>query len=278
MRLPSRRRALMDAATAMAAFLVAGTWLFAVSHAESGLLLYAGLGAGAAVMGSAFFTILRRRPPLITPADRVTLVRAVLVACCASMAVPAFLGVSVPGMLFIAVGTVAFLLDAVDGAVARYFGCASPAGARLDVQTDAALVLVLSCAAVGSHGPWVLAIGLMWYLFAVAGWIRPALRGTLTASRLRKAIGAYQPFAFLLALAPGTPHGIGMAALALALVSLSASFSRDIVELERNHIRHSRHGPLDSMARRWYPLGVTRQGDRHRGPAGRRAFPTSKGS
>lgn len=260
MGLPSRRRALMDAAIAMAAFLVAGTWLMAVPDAESGLLRYAGLGAGAAIMGTAGFTILRRRPPLITPADRVTLVRAVLVACCGAMAVPLFLGVSVPDVLFIAVGTVAFLLDAVDGAVARYFGCASPAGARLDVQTDAALVLVLSCAAAGSHGPWVLAIGLMWYLFTVAGWLRPALRGTLTASRLRKAIGAYQPFAFLLALAPGTPDGIGMAALTLALVSLTASFGRDIVELERNHIRHGGHGPLDSVARRWYPLGVTRQG------------------
>jgi phosphatidylglycerophosphate synthase len=154
------------------------------------------------------------------------------------MAAAAILGGRTPGMLFIAVGSLAFLLDAVDGAVARYFGCASPAGARLDVQTDAALVLVLSWAAAGSHGPWVFAIGLMWYLFTAAGWFRPALRGKLRASRLRKGIGAYQPIAFLLALTPGMPEEIGFAALALAFVALTASFGRDIVELERGQLRH----------------------------------------
>jgi phosphatidylglycerophosphate synthase len=222
----------------MAAFLVAGTWLMADAYSESGPLVYAELVAGAAVVGSAAFTILGRRPPLITPADRVTLVRAVLVACCAAMAAAAILGDRTPGVLFIAVGSLAFVLDAVDGAVARYFGCASPAGAKLDVQTDAALVLVLSCAAAGSHGPWVIAIGLMWYLFTAAGWLRPALRGKLRASSARKVIGAYQPFAFLLALTPGMPEEIGFAALALAFVALTASFGRDIVELERGHLRH----------------------------------------
>ncbi|CAH0295126.1 hypothetical protein SRABI83_04331 [Arthrobacter sp. Bi83] len=232
----ARRRAMTDAAIAMAGFLVAGSWLMATSAADSGWL-YAALSAGVAVVGNAAVSILRRKPPMITPADRVTLVRAVLAACCAAMAVPALFSDRLPGVPFIVIGSVAFLLDAVDGAVARRFACASPAGARLDVQTDAALVLVLSVAAVGSFGPWVLAVGLMWYAFIAAGRLRPALRGTLGVSRLRKVIGAYQPFAFLLALTPGVPAGIGAAAVILALVTLVASFGRDILELERTRGR-----------------------------------------
>jgi phosphatidylglycerophosphate synthase len=135
----------------------------------------------------------------------------------------------------VVLGAAAFVLDAVDGAVARRFACESPAGGRLDVQTDAALVLVLSCAAVPILGPWVLAIGLMWYAFVAAGWFRPELKRTLPVKRLRKVIGAYQPCALLLALTPGVPGGISTAAVVLALVALVASFGRDVVELEHGH-------------------------------------------
>jgi phosphatidylglycerophosphate synthase len=147
-------------------------------------------------------------------------------------------------MPVVVLGAAAFLLDAVDGAVARRFACVSPAGGRLDVQIDAALVLVLSCAAAPVVGPWVLAIGLMWYAFVAAGWIRPELKRMLPVKRLRKVIGAYQPFALLLALTPGVPGGIGMAAVVLALAALVASFGRDVVELEQGQRkltgRHSR--------------------------------------
>jgi phosphatidylglycerophosphate synthase len=228
------RRALTDAAIAMAGFLAAGSWLVAVAFPDS-TFLYLALAAGVAVVGNADASILMRNPRLTTPADRVTLVRAVLVACCAALSVAALFSGKVPDVPFVVIGCLAFLLDGVDGAVARHFGCASAAGARLDVQTDAALVLVLSCAALGTFGPWVLAIGLMWYAFVAAGRLRPALRGAVKASRLRKVIGAYQPFALLLALTPGVPAGVGVAAVALALVTLVASFGRDIVQLERGH-------------------------------------------
>ena len=55
----------------------------------------------------------------------------------------------------------------------------------------------------------------------------------LPVRRLRKVIGAFQPFALLLALAPGVPGGVGMAAVVVALVALVASFGRDIAELEQ---------------------------------------------
>ncbi|WP_395401056.1 CDP-alcohol phosphatidyltransferase family protein [Arthrobacter sp. UC242_113] len=233
----------MDVAVAMAGFLVSGSWFLAAAGAEAAYFLTA-MGAGLAVVGNAAASVLGRKPRLTTAADRVTLIRAVLVACCAAVTVPTLFGGTGPGVPALVLGAAAFLLDAVDGAVARRFACESPAGGRLDVQTDAALVLVLSCAAVPIVGPWVLAIGLMWYAFVAAGWFRPQLKRTLPVKRVRKVIGAYQPCALLLALTPGVPGGIGATAVVLALVALLASFGRDVVELERGHRmwtgRHSR--------------------------------------
>jgi len=228
------RRAVADVAVAMAGFLVCGSWILASTHAAAAYFL-AAIGAGLAVMGNAAASIFNRKPRLTTAADRVTLVRAVLVACCAAAIVPALFSGTAPGVPVVVLGGAAFVLDAVDGAVARRLACASPAGGRLDVQTDAALVLVLSCAAIPILGPWVLVIGLMWYAFVTVGWFRPQLKRTLPVKKLRKTIGAYQPFALLAALTPGVPGGIGMAAVAVALVALAASFGRDVVELEQSH-------------------------------------------
>ncbi len=112
------RSAFTDAAVAMAGFLAAGGWLVAVPLRDVAVPHLA-LAAGIAVVGSADASILRRKPLFTTPADRVTLLRAVLLACCATMAVPALLGGSPPGHSFVVLGGLAFLLDAVDGAVAR---------------------------------------------------------------------------------------------------------------------------------------------------------------
>ncbi|MFE4541716.1 CDP-alcohol phosphatidyltransferase family protein [Arthrobacter sp. NPDC056727] len=218
----------------MACFLVSGSWILTATRADATYFL-AAIGAGLAVLANAAASIFNRKPRLTTAADRVTLVRAVLVASCAATTVPALFSGTAPGMPGVVLGGAAFILDAVDGAVARRLACASPAGGRLDVQTDAALVLVLSCAAAPTVGPWVLVIGLMWYAFVAAGWFRPQLKRTLPVKRLRKVIGAFQPFALLVALTPGVPGGIGKAAVALALVTLVASFGRDVVELEQSH-------------------------------------------
>lgn len=228
------RRAVADVVVAMAAFLVSGASVLTAAHAEAAYFP-AAMGAGLAVVGNAAASIFNRRPRLTTAADRVTLIRAVLVACCAAISVPALFTGTVPGMPVVVLGGAAFILDAVDGAVARRWACASPAGGRLDVQTDAALVLVLSCAAVPLVGPWVLVIGLMWYAFVAAGWFRPQLKRTLPDKRMRKIIGACQPFALLLALTPGVPAGIGVSAVALALVALVGSFGRDVLDLEQSH-------------------------------------------
>ncbi len=110
---------------------------------------------------------------------------------------------------------------------------ATAEGSRLDSDTDAALVLVLSCAAAGIFGPWPMGIGLMYYVFLAAAWFRPSLKIPLPFSTVRKLIGATQPAALLFALSPGVPAGLGAVVLGLALGLLVYSFGRDVVELER---------------------------------------------
>ncbi|MHC6593473.1 CDP-alcohol phosphatidyltransferase family protein [Arthrobacter sp. C152] len=229
-------RAVPDVLGAVAAFGVSALWLVSLSPTTLVLQL-AGLCAGALVTGAAVASILRRMPRFSTPADRVTLLRALLAALCAVLAVPQLLTGRPPGLLLVVLGGAAFLLDALDGPIARRTGTASASGARFDAATDAALVLVLSTAAAGVVGPWTLLTGAMYYAFVAAGFFRPHLRESLPPSAARKVIGAFQPFALLVALFPGIPAAAATAAAAAALASLTFSFARDTVLLERRRTR-----------------------------------------
>ncbi|HKU01904.1 MAG TPA: CDP-alcohol phosphatidyltransferase family protein [Arthrobacter sp.] len=227
-------RAVPDAFGAVSAYVLSALVLTSVS--SSGLLLQlAGLCAGALVTVAAVGSVLRRIPRFSTPADRVTLLRAILVALCAVLAVPQLFTGRSTGLLLPILGAAAFLLDGLDGVVARRTGTSSAAGARFDSATDAALVLVLSVAAVPVAGPWTLGIGAMYYAFVAAGLIWPHLRAALPSSASRKAIGAFQPFALLIALLPGVPAMAAVLVPALALALLTLSFTRDVVQLERRH-------------------------------------------
>jgi len=70
-------------------------------------------------------------------------------------------------------------LDGVDGWLARRSGTNSAFGARFDMETDAAFLMVMCILALryGKAGAWVLAIGLMRYLFVAGGWLWPWLAG-----------------------------------------------------------------------------------------------------
>lgn len=246
----SARRAVADAAVAVAAYLVAGIWLGTVLVAEPAFWWLA-LVAGAAVIVRAASSVLGRVPRFSTPADRVTLGRAAVVACCAAVtAWDLFTGPGTHGLIVV-LGSAAFLLDAADGRVARLTGSATAEGARLDSDTDATLVLVLSCAAAGSFGPWPLGIGLMYYVFLAAGWFQPSLKIPLPSSTLRKVIWAIQPAALLFALLPGVPVWPGSVALGAALGLLVYSFGRDVVGLERlRRADPARGNPVAAAERR----------------------------
>lgn len=228
------RRAAADAGTAVAAYLVVWASLGPALFTDPPLWFLA-LAAGAAVILRAAGSVLRRKPQFSTPADRVTLGRATLVACCAAETVVGLIAGTGTGTssLVVVLGTAAFLLDAVDGRLARLTGSATVEGARLDSDTDAALVLVLSCTAAGTFGLWPLGIGLMYYAFLAAAWFRPSLKNPLPSSTVRRVIGAAQPAALLFALLPGVPPSLGAMVLGTALGLLAYSFGRDVVELER---------------------------------------------
>jgi len=240
-------RAVADAGTAVGAYLVAWAWFGAAVFTDPVLWLLA-LAAGAAVIIRAAGSVMRRKPRFSTPADRVTLGRAGIVAFCAAETVVGLIAGAGPSLPVVVLGTAAFLLDAVDGRVARFTGCATAEGARLDSDTDAALVLVLSCAAAGKFGLWPLGIGLMYYAFLAAAWFRPSLKNPLPSSTVRRVIGATQPAALLFALLPVVPPPLGATVLGPALGLLAFSFGRDVVKLEQ--LRASRASAAGSPTTR----------------------------
>lgn len=159
------------------------------------------------------------------PANRVTLIRAALVAPVAAAAAhPVPPG---PQGLYwlIGVAACAFALDALDGVLARRSGRVSAFGARFDMEVDAFLILVLAVLVwrTGQAGAWVLLIGLMRYLFVTAAWHWRWLDGQLPPSRRRQAICVVQSVALLVALAPlldaSTASAVALAAFALLIYS-----------------------------------------------------------
>jgi phosphatidylglycerophosphate synthase len=231
------RRAVLDSAGTVAggAVVAAGTALL-VDHgypqAGSAWPWWAVVGAMPA--GLAAVAVIRRRPRTTTPADRVTLLRTVLACACAAAAAAAVLG-DVPArtgwLLALAITTLA--LDAVDGWVARRTGTSSAAGALLDMQVDAGVLLVLSAAVATDLGPWVLVIGAMRYVFVAAVWLRPAWAVTLPRSRFRVTVAAVQGAVLATAIAPFIPLVVARALVAAAVVLLLASFGSEVWVKER---------------------------------------------
>lgn len=122
-------------------------------------------------------------------------------------------------------------LDGVDGWLARRSGMSSAFGARFDMETDAACLLVLSVLALrfGKAGPWVLLIGLMRYLFVGAGWLLPWLRGPLAPTWRGKTVAVIQMVTLAVSLV--LPHTVASIAAATALVLLVWSFAIDVGRL-----------------------------------------------
>lgn len=124
-------------------------------------------------------------------------------------------------------------LDGIDGLLARRDGTASAFGARYDMETDAAFLLVLSALVwrQGQAGPWVLLIGLMRYLFVVAGWLLPWLTGRLTPTLRGRAIAVTQMVTLAIVLV--VPVWLSNLACAIALALLLWSFAVDVGRLWR---------------------------------------------
>ncbi|WP_326558091.1 CDP-alcohol phosphatidyltransferase family protein [Micromonospora sp. NBC_01796] len=163
----------------------------------------------------------------LSPADRVTLSRATLVGGVTALTVDSFDRPTPVGLL-VTLTAVALVLDAVDGHVARRTGTTTALGARFDMEVDAFLLLVLSVYVVEPVGVWALAIGGMRYVFVVAIWVLPWMRGTLPPRYWRKVVAATQGIVLVLAAADVLPRPLTVTAVAVALALLVESFGRDV--------------------------------------------------
>jgi phosphatidylglycerophosphate synthase len=166
-------------------------------------------------------------------ANSVTLLRVALVA-----GVAAFIGQTPNDRIAwttAAAITVIALLDGVDGWLARRSQEQSAFGARFDMETDAALILILSVL-VWNHekaGAWVVACGLMRYGFVAAGWIVPWMAGPLRSTVRGKSVAVAQFVGLGVALLPIVPTPFSTIVAAITLALLVWSFAIDVAWLKR---------------------------------------------
>ena len=176
--------------------------------------------------------------PRFGAANTVTLLRVALVACLAG-----FLRETPdPRMasLTVAIVILLALLDGVDGGLARRGGQSSAFGARFDMETDAALILILSVLVWqnGKAGAWVMACGLMRYAFVAAGWVLPWMAAPLRSTLRGKSVAIGQFVGLAAALSPLVPVPISDVVAAVTLAALVWSFAVDIAWLKLNASRN----------------------------------------
>ena len=215
--------------------LLAAAVLLGVVSATAGLGVagwIVGLATGSAATALLVRARMRSDQPAILPADWVTLTRMLLIAGVAGLVADSFSRpVSITAL--VTLSTVALVLDAVDGQVARRTGTATPLGARIDGEVDAFLILLLSIAVSQDYGGWVLAIGAARYALLLAGWLIPWLAAPLPPRFWRKVVAAVQGIVLTVAVSGVTSRLVGMIAVAVALLLLAESFGRDVIWLYR---------------------------------------------
>jgi phosphatidylglycerophosphate synthase len=136
---------------------------------------------------------------------------------------------SVVAMSAVWIGLVVTTMDGVDGWLARRTRMAGPFGARFDMEVDALLILALAVLVWqhGKAGPWVVASGLLRYMFVIGGWMTPRMRRPLPDSRRRQTICVVQIAGLLIALWPGVVPPVSDIVSAAALLVLVCSFAVD---------------------------------------------------
>ncbi|MEM8578233.1 MAG: CDP-alcohol phosphatidyltransferase family protein [Pseudomonadota bacterium] len=162
--------------------------------------------------------------------NHVTLARAGLVAFLAGT-----LLAEVSAWLILAVASVAFALDGVDGWLARRQGLTSRFGARFDMEVDAALAATLALLVLqgGQVGAEIVVLGFTRYAFVLAAIALPWLRRDLPGSFRRKAICVVQIAALLALLVPVMPDALAPAISVGAAAALIYSFAIDVLWLAR---------------------------------------------
>jgi phosphatidylglycerophosphate synthase len=221
----------------LAAFLglLATAALLGVVSATAGLGVagwIVGLATGSAATALLVTARMRSGQPAMFPADWVTLTRTLLIAGVAGLVADSF-GRPLSVTALVTLSTVALVLDAVDGQVARRTGTATPLGARLDCEVDAFLILLLSIIVSRDYGGWVLVIGAARYALLLAGWLIPWLAAPLPPRYWGKVVAAVQGIVLTVAASGLLDRLAGMIAVAAALLLLAESFGRNVIWLYR---------------------------------------------
>jgi phosphatidylglycerophosphate synthase len=170
------------------------------------------------------------------PADRVTLGRGTLVGGVAALTAESFAGAT-PVTALAGFAVIALVLDGVDGQVARRTGTTSDLGARLDMEVDAFLILVLSVYVSTTVGAWVLVVGAAHYLLLLAGAAVPWLRQPSPPRYWGKVVAATTGIALTVAAAGVLSPKLTTVILLGTLALLAESFGRQVWWLHRHRIR-----------------------------------------
>jgi phosphatidylglycerophosphate synthase len=182
------------------------------------------IGMFVAIMMIAIAGLREHHPfPRFGAANMTTTIRALLVAALAGLIGEA------NGHAFAttaaALATIATMLDGVDGWLARRADMASAFGARFDMEIDALLIQTLAILVWqhGKAGAWVLASGLIRYVFVAAGRVWPWLRGSLAPTLRGRAICVVQLTALIAAILPRVqpPSSAWIAGTGLAVLCYS---------------------------------------------------------
>ena len=221
-------------AGALGCLLVAGAGIAARPWLDTGAAYPWKAAAVFAAMVAFAIRLVGQHPfPRFGPANRVTTVRAMLVALMAALVGEP----ETPRLAAAAVvaASLAAVLDGVDGWLARRTRLSSVFGGRVDMETDALLVMVLSVL-VWRHdkaGAWVLAGGLLRYAFVAARWPLPWMAGPLVPTRRGRAAAVAHVIGLIVALAPVGAVPNSAVAAAATLASLTWSFAVDVGRLWR---------------------------------------------
>jgi phosphatidylglycerophosphate synthase len=165
------------------------------------------------------------------PANQVTALRAgavaMLVALIGESATREAASAAVILMVFVV------LLDWFDGWLARRGGHVSDFGARFDMETDALAVMGVAVLVWlhGKAGLWVLASGMVRYVFVAAGRRFPWLARPLPPSIRRQTVCVIQMVGLTLAMVPAIKAPLAGALAAAALLALLWSFGLDVAWL-----------------------------------------------
>jgi phosphatidylglycerophosphate synthase len=179
----------------------------------------------AVVAGLVWRALPEHRHGRFGPANTVTMLRAAIAAALAGLLVAE----EIPTPAAALAAAAALALDGIDGPLARRTGLASDFGARFDMEIDALFGLVLAAllATSGRVGAWVLAIGLLRYLWLGAARLVPALARPLPPSQRRRVVCGFAIAALVTALA--APAWLASPVCAAALLSLIYSFGLDLL-------------------------------------------------